>query len=82
MLKILVVPALLGLSAFSLSSPAQAGCLKGAIVGGIAGHLVGHGGVGAAAGCAYGASKSRSTAPRPTSATTNDARPVDVRRNY
>jgi hypothetical protein len=30
------------------------GCVKGAIVGGIVGHFVGHGGVGAAAGCAYG----------------------------
>ena len=30
------------------------GCVKGAIVGGLAGHLVGHGGIGAAAGCAYG----------------------------
>jgi hypothetical protein len=33
---------------------APGGCVKGAIVGGLAGHLVGHGGVGAAAGCAYG----------------------------
>jgi hypothetical protein len=30
------------------------GCVKGAIVGGLAGHFVGHGGIGAAAGCAYG----------------------------
>lgn len=30
------------------------GCIKGAIVGGIAGHFAGHGGIGAAAGCAYG----------------------------
>ena len=30
------------------------GCIKGAIVGGIAGHFMGHGGIGAAAGCAYG----------------------------
>jgi len=30
------------------------GCVKGAIVGAVAGHLVGHGGMGAAAGCAYG----------------------------
>jgi hypothetical protein len=55
---------LIGLAAFSaiaLSSAASearpGGCVKGAIVGGIAGHFVGHGGVGAAAGCAYGAHK-------------------------
>ena len=33
---------------------ARPGCVKGAIVGAVAGHLVGHGGIGAAAGCAYG----------------------------
>jgi uncharacterized protein YcfJ len=39
----------------SLSAlPASAGCITGAVVGGIAGHMVGHGGIGAAAGCAYG----------------------------
>ncbi len=43
------------LGAASLTAlPASAGCITGAIVGGIAGHMVGHGGVGAAAGCAYG----------------------------
>lgn len=41
------------------TSQAEAGCLKGPIVGGIAGHFVGHGGVGAAAGCAYGARRSK-----------------------
>lgn len=42
----------LGLVCFA--GEANAGCVKGAIIGGIAGHLVGHGGLGAAAGCAYG----------------------------
>jgi hypothetical protein len=41
--------------AFAFSADARpGGCLKGAIVGGVAGHFVGHGGIGAAAGCAYG----------------------------
>jgi hypothetical protein len=48
-----------GFAALAFSAPAEAGCLKGALVGGIAGHFVGHGGVGAAAGCAYGMHKSR-----------------------
>jgi hypothetical protein len=49
MKKALLIPA----SAFSADA-LPGGCLKGAIVGGIAGHVVGHGGIGAAAGCAYG----------------------------
>jgi len=47
-----------GFVAIASLNPASAGCVTGAIVGGVAGHLVGHGGVGAAAGCAYGAHKS------------------------
>ncbi len=45
----------LGATGFAGGADARPGsCVKGAIVGGIAGHLVGHGGLGAAAGCAYG----------------------------
>jgi len=51
--------AAVGFAALAFSAPAQAGCLKGALLGGIAGHYVGHGGVGAAAGCAYGMHKNR-----------------------
>jgi hypothetical protein len=57
MKKAFLFSAFLGLAAIALSGQANArpgGCLKDAIVGGIAGHFVGHGGVGAAAGCAYG----------------------------
>jgi hypothetical protein len=54
-----ITAAALGFAAFAFSAPAQAGCLKGALVGGIAGHFVGHGGVGAAAGCAYGMHRSK-----------------------
>ncbi|WOJ91071.1 hypothetical protein RZS28_07265 [Methylocapsa polymorpha] len=60
MRNMLFVSALVGATAFSAVGPAEArpgGCIKGAIVGGIAGHFVGHGGVGAAAGCAYGVHK-------------------------
>lgn len=46
-------------AALTFTVPAEAGCLKGALVGGIAGHFVGHGGLGAAAGCAYGVHKNR-----------------------
>jgi hypothetical protein len=56
---IAMTAAAVGLAAVSFSAPAEAGCLKGALVGGIAGHFVGHGGVGAAAGCAYGMHRSR-----------------------
>jgi hypothetical protein len=49
---------MIGLGALGLSGAANAGCIKGAIIGGIAGHLVGHGGIGSAAGCAYGAHES------------------------
>ena len=52
-----LIPLLFCFAAFGLAFPADArpgGCVKGAIVGGIAGHFMGHGGVGAAAGCAYG----------------------------
>ena len=54
---LLVVPFLTGIAAVMPIDQADArpgGCIKGAIVGGIAGHFVGHGGIGAAAGCAYG----------------------------
>jgi hypothetical protein len=57
-MKSLIAAATVSFAVFALNAPAQAGCLKGALVGGIAGHFVGHGGVGAAAGCAYGASRS------------------------
>ncbi|MEA2839334.1 MAG: hypothetical protein QOF41_664 [Methylobacteriaceae bacterium] len=56
---IAIAAAAAGLAALTFSVPAEAGCLKGALVGGIAGHFVGHGGVGAAAGCAYGMHRSR-----------------------
>ena len=52
-----VIPVVCSLTAIAFVFPADArpgGCVKGAIVGGIVGHFVGHGGVGAAAGCAYG----------------------------
>ncbi|MEJ0094180.1 MAG: hypothetical protein WDN46_12315 [Methylocella sp.] len=56
MRNIIVTSVLLSLGTVGLAGEAAArpGCIKGAIVGGIAGHLVGHGGLGAAAGCAYG----------------------------
>jgi hypothetical protein len=52
-----LIPGLFCFAAVALAFPNNAnarGCIKGAIVGGIAGHFVGHGGMGAAAGCAYG----------------------------
>jgi hypothetical protein len=58
MKAIAIAAAALGFAALA-TAPAEAGCLKGALVGGIAGHFVGHGGVGAAAGCAYGMHRSR-----------------------
>jgi uncharacterized protein YcfJ len=55
MKKLFLVSTILGFAAIPLAGQADArGCLKGAIVGGLVGHFVGHGGVGAAAGCAYG----------------------------
>lgn len=48
----------IAVASWALAAQANAGCVKGAIVGGIAGHLLGHGGLGAAAGCAYGAHES------------------------
>jgi hypothetical protein len=57
MKKAFIIPALFCFAAFTFAFPADArpgGCIKGAIVGGIAGHFLGHGGMGAAAGCAYG----------------------------
>ena len=54
----LIAAALIGLGSIGFAGAANAGCVKGAIIGGIAGHLVGHGGIGAAAGCAYGAHES------------------------
>ena len=56
--------ALLGVATFSQA--AEAGCIKGAIVGGIAGKMAGHGGVGAAAGCAIGHSRSKRKAAEAT----------------
>lgn len=57
MKKPLVIMVLCCFPAIAFTVPAEArpgGCIKGAIVGGIAGHFMGHGGIGAAAGCAYG----------------------------
>ena len=57
MKKALLIPGLFCFAAVTFAFPADVkarGCIKGAIVGGIAGHFVGHGGLGAAAGCAYG----------------------------
>ncbi|MGB6326061.1 MAG: hypothetical protein WBG11_09875 [Methylocella sp.] len=55
MKKLFLVSAILGFAAIALAGQADArGCIKGAIVGGIVGHFAGHGGLGAAAGCAYG----------------------------
>ena len=57
MKKLFLVPTILSFAAIALAGQADArpgGCIKGAIVGGIVGHFVGHGGMGAAAGCAYG----------------------------
>ena len=57
MKKLFVVPIMLGFAAIAFAGQADArpgGCVKGAIVGGIVGHFAGHGGIGAAAGCAYG----------------------------
>ena len=51
----LAASVLIGVAGFLSAAEARpGGCVKGAIVGGLAGHLVGHGGIGAAAGCAYG----------------------------
>ena len=55
MKKLFLVPTILSFAAIALAGQADArGCVRGAIVGGIVGHFVGHGGIGAAAGCAYG----------------------------
>ncbi len=57
MKKPLIIMVLFCFPAIAFTVPAEArpgGCIKGAIVGGIAGHFMGHGGIGAAAGCAYG----------------------------
>ena len=57
MKKLFLVSTILSFAAIALAGQADArpgGCVKGAIVGGIVGHFVGHGGLGAAAGCAYG----------------------------
>ena len=57
MKKAFLIPGLFCVAAMTFAFPGDAnarGCIKGAIVGGIAGHFLGHGGVGAAAGCAYG----------------------------
>jgi len=60
MKKLFVVPIMLGFAAIAFAGQAdarQGGCVNGAIVGGIVGHFAGHGGIGAAAGCAYGIHK-------------------------
>ena len=57
MKKLFLVPTILSFAAIALAGQADArpgGCVRGAIVEGIVGHFVGHGGLGAAAGCAYG----------------------------
>ncbi|MGH6794335.1 MAG: hypothetical protein ACREDH_03855 [Methylocella sp.] len=56
MKKAFLLPGLFCVAGMTFAVPADAkGCIKGAIVGGIAGHFLGHhGGIGAAAGCAYG----------------------------
>ena len=57
MKKFFLVPAILSFAVIAFAGQADArpgGCVKGAIVGGIVGHFAGHGGIGAAAGCAYG----------------------------
>ena len=57
MKQVLIISLVAGVAAFGSIGQASAGCVTGAVVGGVAGHMVGHGGVGAAAGCAYGAHK-------------------------
>ena len=57
MKRLMFVSMIASAAAFGFIGQASAGCVGGAVVGGIAGHMVGHGGVGAAAGCAYGAHK-------------------------
>ncbi|MGA7385038.1 MAG: hypothetical protein WBW81_10260 [Methylocella sp.] len=57
MKKAFLIPGIFSVAAMMFAFPGDAaarGCIKGAIVGGIAGHFLGHGGMGAAAGCAYG----------------------------
>ncbi|PZR61044.1 MAG: hypothetical protein DLM71_09225 [Chloroflexi bacterium] len=63
MKKLFLVSTILVLAAIASLGQADArpgGCVRGAIVGGIVGHFVGHGGLGAAAGCAYGIHKRNS----------------------
>jgi hypothetical protein len=63
MKKGFIIPGLVCIAAMTFAFPGDAkarGCIKGAIVGGIAGHFVGHGGIGAAAGCAYGMHRRKS----------------------
>jgi len=63
MKKAFLIPGLFCFAAMTVAFPDDAkakGCIKGAIVGGIAGHFVGHGGMGAAAGCAYGMHRRKS----------------------
>jgi uncharacterized protein YcfJ len=58
-----LIPGLFCFAVMTIAFPddAQAaGCIKGAIVGGVVGHFMGHGGMGAAAGCAYGIHRRRS----------------------
>lgn len=61
MKRLLLVSVVLGLCTTGSMTEAEAGCVTGAVVGGIAGHLLGHHGMlGAAAGCAIGASRRHS----------------------
>ena len=63
MKKAFLIPGLFCVAAMTFAFPGDAnarGCIKGAIVGGIAGHFLGHGGIGAAAGCAYGMHRRKS----------------------
>ena len=63
MKKAFLIPGLFCVAAVTFAFPGDAnarGCIKGAIVGGIAGHFLGHGGIGAAAGCAYGMHRRKS----------------------
>jgi uncharacterized protein YcfJ len=63
MKKAFLIPGLFCVAAMTFAFPGEAkagGCIKGAIVGGIAGHFLGQGGIGAAAGCAYGVHRRKS----------------------
>jgi hypothetical protein len=80
MKRLLLIPAAVALLSVTAAAPASAGCVTGAIVGGVAGHLVGHGGVGAAAGCAYGAHKSNKAKAERMDAGRSSATDTDMNR--